>query len=88
MLAHEPQYDGLYSRLGADLVLTGHYHGGQIIIPGVGGVISPEFELFPERCEGIFSIGDMKMIISRGLGNSILPVRINDYPELVVVKVS
>ena len=88
MLAHEPQYDGLYSRLGADLVLTGHYHGGQIIIPGVGGVISPEFELFPERYEGIFSIGDMKVFISRGLGNSILPVRINDYPELVVVRVS
>ena len=87
MLAHEPQYDKLYERLGADLVLTGHYHGGQIIIPGLGGVISPEFELFPERYEGMHSIGDMKMIISRGLGNSILPVRINDYPELVVIKV-
>ena len=88
MLAHEPQYVDLYKGLGADLVLTGHYHGGQIIIPGIGGVISPEFELFPERYEGIFSIGDMKLIISRGLGNSILPVRINDYPELVVVRVS
>ena len=87
MLAHEPQYTSLYERLGADLVLTGHYHGGQIIIPGLGGVISPEFELFPERYEGMHSFGDMKLIISRGLGNSILPVRINNYPELVVVRV-
>ena len=87
MLAHEPQYDKLYASLGADLVLTGHYHGGQIILPGLGGVISPEFELFPERYEGMHSYGDMKLIISRGLGNSILPVRINNYPELVVIKV-
>lgn len=87
MLAHEPQYVSLYQSLGADLVLTGHYHGGQIIIPGVGGLISPEFEFLPDYYEGIRSIGDMTVILSRGLGNSLLPVRINDYPEVVVVKV-
>ena len=87
MLAHEPQYHSLYQSLGTDLVLTGHYHGGQIIIPGVGGVVSPEFEFFPDMYEGIHTFGSMKLVLSRGLGNSIAPVRINNYPELVVVKV-
>ncbi|MBR5968202.1 MAG: metallophosphoesterase, partial [Lachnospiraceae bacterium] len=87
MLAHEPQYISLYQSLGADLVLTGHYHGGQIIIPGVGGLVSPEFEFLPDYYEGMRSFGDMTVILSRGLGNSLLPVRINDYPEVVVVKV-
>ena len=88
MLAHEPQYHSLYQSLGADLVLTGHFHGGQIIIPGVGGVVSPEFEFFPEMYQGIHTFGDMKLVLSRGLGNSVIPVRINNYPEIVVVKVS
>lgn len=88
MLAHEPQYSPMYKGLGADLVFTGHYHGGQIIIPGVGGVMSPEFEFFPELYEGIHDIDGMKIIISRGLGNSLAPVRINNYPELVIAKVS
>ena len=87
LLAHEPQYHEFYRSLGADLTLVGHYHGGQIIIPGLGGLISPEFEWFPELYEGEHTFGDTTMIISRGLGNSIVPVRINDYPELVVVKV-
>ena len=87
MLAHEPQYVSLYQSLGADLVLTGHYHGGQIIIPGVGGLLSPEFEFLPDYYEGMRSFGDMTVILSRGLGNSAFPVRINDYPEVVVVKV-
>ena len=87
MLAHEPQYVDLYQSLGADLVLSGHYHGGQIIIPGVGGLISPEFEFFPKPYNGINDYSGMKLVLSRGLGNSVVPVRINDYPELVVVKV-
>lgn len=87
MLAHEPQYVDLYQSLGADLVLAGHYHGGQIIIPGVGGLISPEFEFFPKPYNGINDYSGMKLVLSRGLGNSVVPVRINDYPELVVVKV-
>ena len=87
MLVHEPQYHSLYESLGADLVLTGHFHGGQIIIPGVGGLVSPEFEFLPDYYEGMRSFGSTTVILSRGLGNSIIPVRINNYPELVVVKV-
>lgn len=87
MLAHEPQYSALYKNLGADIVFTGHYHGGQIIIPGKGGLVSPEFELFPKMYEGMHDVGGMQQVVSRGLGNSIAPVRINNYPEVVVVKV-
>ena len=88
MLAHEPDYVSLYQSLGADLVLTGHVHGGQIIIPGKGGLLSPDFTFFPELYEGMHSYGSMTLIVSRGLGNSIAPVRINNFPELVVINVT
>lgn len=88
LLAHEPQYASLYADLGADIVFTGHYHGGQIILPGVGGLFSPEFEFLPKPYEGMYMYDGMTVVLSRGLGNSVAPVRINNYPELVVVKVS
>ena len=87
MLAHEPQYSELYKKLGADLVFTGHYHGGQIIIPGMGGLVSPEYEFFPKPYDGMTDMDGMQLVLSRGLGNSVLPVRINNFPEIVVVKV-
>lgn len=87
MLAHDPLFKDLYLNLGADLVLTGHVHGGQIIIPGKGGLLSPDFTFFPEYYGGIYDAGNMKMIVSRGLGNSVLPVRINNYPEIVDIVV-
>jgi predicted MPP superfamily phosphohydrolase len=71
-------------------VLTGHIHGGQIIIPGKGGLISPDVEFFPEYYDGLYELGgecNTRMIVSRGIGNSVLPLRINNYPELVVVTV-
>ena len=88
MLAHEPQYYELYQSLGADLVLAGHYHGGQIIIPGVGGLMSPELDILPKPYEGLTDYAGMTLILSRGLGNSVAPVRINNYPELVVIEVT
>lgn len=87
MLAHEPQYSALYKKLGADLVFTGHYHGGQIIIPGMGGLVSPEYEFFPKPYDGMTDMDGMQLVLSRGLGNSVLPLRINNFPEIVVVKV-
>ena len=85
MLAHDPGGNEVYRNAGADVVLTGHIHGGQIIIPGKGGLLSPDIEFFPQYYSGVYDIGDMKMVVSRGLGNSALPVRINDYPEIVEV---
>ncbi len=85
LLAHEPEYIESFVDTGADLVFTGHNHGGQIRIPGKGGLVSADFRFFPELCEGEHFFGDTTMIISRGLGNSLFPVRINNDPQLVKV---
>lgn len=88
-LAHEPMYHERYRALGADVAFVGHVHGGQVIIPKKGGVISPDLEFFPDLYAGAHVYGEgedsMTMYISRGLGNSVLPLRINNYPELLVV---
>ena len=88
-LAHEPAYHDSYLKVGADIAFTGHIHGGQFNIPGKGGFISPDFEFFPDLYEGAHEFSDgrnsLTMYISRGLGNSIIPQRLNNYPEIVVV---
>lgn len=85
LLAHEPRYLESYNSAGADLVLVGHNHGGQFVVPGKGGFISPDMEIFPKFYGGCHSFNDTTMIISRGLGNSVIPVRINNYPEIVKI---
>ena len=87
LLAHEPQYFEDYCKAAPDLVLTGHAHGGQVRLPFIGGVIAPDQGFFPKYTEGEFVSGNTHMIISRGLGNSIIPVRVFDPPEIVCVKV-
>lgn len=86
LLSHRPELLDIYSEYPIDLVLSGHAHGGQVIVPFVGGVIAPDQGFFPEYTEGIHEMNNTKMIISRGLGNSIIPIRINNSPELVVIK--
>ncbi len=85
-LAHEPQYIRRYADSGVDLVLTGHAHGGQIRLPFIGAVIAPDQGFFPEYTSGEHICGNTKMIISRGLGSSIIPLRLFNYPEIVCVK--
>ena len=85
VLSHRPELIGGYAEAGADLVFTGHAHGGQVRIPLVGGLIAPNQGFFPEYTEGVYSEGPLDMVVSRGLGNSVIPVRINNMPELVIV---
>ena len=87
LLAHDPMLYEEYKQTGADIVFTGHVHGGQIIIPGKGGLLSPDVSFFPKLYEGEHHFDDMTMYISRGLGNSAFPIRVNDDPEIVVVNV-
>lgn len=85
LLAHRPELVDVYAKNSINLVLSGHAHGGQFKIPFLGGVIAPDQGFFPKYTEGVYKIGGTKMIVSRGLGNSIIPIRINNRPELVVV---
>ncbi len=86
LLAHEPQYIASYSSWGSvDLVLTGHAHGGQFILPFIGGIVAPDQGFFPEYTDGMHQSADTSMIISRGLGNSVIPLRLFNFPDIVCV---
>ena len=87
VLAHEPQYLDKYCDAGADLVLTGHAHGGQMILPFIGPLIAPNQGFFPTYTAGQFQKESTTMYISRGLGNSVIPVRLFNYPEIVCVEI-
>ena len=87
VLAHEPQYLDKYCDAGADLVLTGHAHGGQMILPFIGPLIAPDQGFFPTYTAGQFQKESTTMYISRGLGNSVIPVRLFNYPEIVCVEI-
>ena len=84
LLSHRPELIETYANYGFDIVFTGHAHGGQIRLPFIGGVIAPNQGLFPKYTEGMHTIGETSEIISRGLGNSIAPLRIFNRPEVVV----
>ncbi|MGO1226497.1 MAG: metallophosphoesterase [Brachybacterium sp.] len=86
LLAHRPEQLDSYTGTGADLVLSGHAHGGQVRIPGVGGLYAPHQGLFPALTEGVHERQGTTMVISRGLGNSIAGVRVNNPRELVIVE--
>lgn len=85
LLLHRPELFGVYAENDIDLVLSGHTHGGQIRIPFIGAVVVPDQGFFPKYDAGLFQDGNTSMIISRGLGNSLLPIRINCRYELVIV---
>ncbi len=85
LLAHRPNYFDLYIIHEPDLVLSGHVHGGQFRLPFIGGLYAPDQGIFPEYDAGHYSSSNTDMIISRGLGNSRFPFRLNNTPELVVV---
>lgn len=85
VLAHEPQYFARYAGTGVDLVLSGHAHGGQFRLPFVGGIVAPDQGFLPEYTAGEYYMNGTEMIVSRGLGNSVIPVRLFNYPEIVCV---
>lgn len=85
LLAHRPELIDEYSKWGIDLVLSGHAHGGQIRLPGIGGLYAPGQGFFPRYTSGSYTVGDTEMIVSRGIGNSAFPLRVNDRPEIVIV---
>lgn len=87
LIAHNPDYFPHYAKWGADIVFSGHVHGGMLRVPFIGkGVVSPSVKLFPKYDGGLFSENDSKMIVSRGLGMHTIPIRLFNPGELVVVE--
>ncbi len=85
LLSHRPEFFENYAQAGMDVVLTGHTHGGQVRLPLIGGIAAPDQGFFPKYDAGVFTNGNTHMIVSRGIGNSIIPIRFNNRPELVLV---
>lgn len=86
VIAHNPVYFKDYAAWGADLVLSGHVHGGMAKIPGIGGIVAPNYRIFPEYDSGIFRCGESTMVLSAGLGTHTINVRPFNPCELIVIE--
>lgn len=98
LMAHSPAFFKEYADWGADLTLAGHFHGGTIRLPFLGGVMTPQYQFFYRWCEGFFKAseefgqdrneGERYMIAGRGLGTHSINIRFNDKPQVVVIRIS
>ena len=88
LLSHRPELFETYTDGGIDLVFSGHAHGGQFRLPFIGGLAAPNQGLFPQYDAGLYTDGGTSMVVSRGIGNSIIPFRFNNRPEIVLVELN
>lgn len=86
LLAHRPELFDVYVDSEIDLVFSGHAHGGQIRLPFIGGLVAPNQGFFPEYDAGLFTEENTAMIVSRGVGNSIIPIRFHNRPEIIIAE--
>jgi hypothetical protein len=86
LLAHNPDYFKCYAAYGADLTFSGHVHGGMVILPFIGGVLSPLVRIFPKYFKGSYESEGKHMVVSAGLGNHTFKIRVNNKPDLVVIR--
>ena len=90
VLSHYPnefsliEEDRAWNRFDFELMFAGHAHGGQWIVPGIGGLFAPEQWLFPVQYRGLY---ENRLVLSPGLGNSHFPLRLNNFPEIMLVEV-
>ena len=88
LLSHRPELFEVYRESKVDLVLSGHAHGGQFRLPFVGGLVAPNQGLFPKYDAGLCTEENTNMIVSKGIGNSILPFRFNNRPEVILIELN
>lgn len=88
LMAHSPMFFGEYEAWGADLTLAGHFHGGTIRLPFIGGVMTPQYQFFFPWCAGLFTgKTGRKLLAGRGLGTHSINIRFCDKPQVVVVDI-
>jgi len=85
LVAHSPRFFSAYAETGVDVVLSGHYHGGAVRIPGGPGIISPQCVLFPKYSVGKFTEGKTTMVVTAGCGTHSVNLRLFNKPEIVVI---
>ena len=88
LLSHRPELFNSYIENNIDLIFSGHAHGGQIRLPFIGGLIAPNQGFPPKYIDNIYTMENSNLVVSRGIGNSLFPFRINNRPELVFVKLT
>jgi len=87
LLLHSPAFLKDAAEQNIDLVLSGHFHGGTIRLPGGAGLMTPQYRFFVKECSGQFHEKDTDMIVTRGLGTHSIKMRLNDLPELTVIDI-
>ncbi len=88
LFAHHPGYIQEYLEYGADLILSGHYHGGVMQLPGIGGGDFTGFYTISKIFRRNIQEGTQTVVVSRGLGTHSVPVRLWNWPELIVLELS
>lgn len=86
LLSHRPELIDVYADSKIDLAFTGHAHGGQVRLPIIGGIVAPKQGFFPKYDSGLYIEEETNMIVSRGIGNSLFPLRFNNRPEVVLIE--
>ncbi|SDN19451.1 metallophosphoesterase [Alkalicoccus daliensis] len=85
LLSHRPEVFDMYTDYQIQLVFTGHAHGGQVRLPFIGALAAPDQGFFPEYTAGTYTQNNTTMVVNRGLGNSVIPVRVFNRPEIIVM---
>ena len=87
LIAHNPMFVKSYLEWGADLVLSGHLHGGVVRLPGIGGIITPDFTVFPKFSGELTKVDDASVVVSKGIGIHTIKVRLFNPAEVVVMQI-
>ena len=88
LLMHSPLYFSEARQWGADLTLAGHFHGGTVRIPGLGGLMTPQYQFFLPWCAGTFLEEGRVMAVGRGLGTHSINIRFNLLPQLLSIRLA
>ncbi len=87
LMAHTPRFGDAYFDWGADLTVSGHYHGGLVRLNEHRGLVSPYLMPFPRYCVGGFAREDQFLIVSPGLGDHSVQLRIHNPKEVSLITI-